>query len=162
MVKLPSIYRERADYSQNRLNELSNRIGKIPGISQNKNLTIFIAGSYARHEASKYSDLDLFFLCDKERDDLTKPRTNELRLFAELIDITDSMDFPEFSNDCEFLKILHSPQILKHMGSSAIDKKERSYLNISEQNRGMNTLKITRTPSDTPYLARLFLFILQH
>jgi hypothetical protein len=45
---------------------------------------------------------------------------------------------------------------------TAIDKKERSYLHISEQNRGMNTLKITRTPSDTPYLARLFLFILQH
>lgn len=121
MVKLLPIYKERADYSQNRLDELSNRISKIPGISQNTNLTIFGAGSYARQEASKYSDLDLFFLCDQERDDLTKPRTNELRLFAELINIADSMSFPEFSNDCEYLKILYSPQILKHMGSSTDD-----------------------------------------
>ncbi len=121
MIELLPIYEERANYSQNRLSELSKRIGRIRVISQNTNLTIFSAGSYARQEASEYSDLDLFFLCDQEREDLTKPRTSELRLFAELIEIADSMDFPEFSNDCEYLKILYSPQILKHMGSSTDD-----------------------------------------
>ena len=121
MIKSPSIYGDRALYSQTRLDELKNRIGRIPAISTYGNLTIFGAGSYARQEASPYSDLDLFFLCNEERETLTKPRTSELRLFAELITIADAMTFPEFSNDCEYLKMLHSPQILKHMGSSTDD-----------------------------------------
>ena len=121
MVELPQIYEKRAFYSEERLTELKNRISKIRGISDYGNLTIFGAGSYARREASQYSDLDLFFLCNQNREDLTKPRTRELRLFAELIGIADDMSFPEFSNDCEYLKILPSPQIRRYMGSSTDD-----------------------------------------
>jgi len=117
MVKLDPIYKDRASYSQTRLKELGNRIGKIPVISDYTNLTIFGAGSYARHEASKYSDIDLFFLCKEKRMDLSEPHTNELRLFGKLIEIVDDMDFPEFSNDCEYLKIQHSPEILEYIGS---------------------------------------------
>jgi len=122
MTKLLPIYGDRAVYSETRLGELAKRIGTLPGISDyNNSLTIFSAGSYARYEASKYSDIDIFFLCKQERENLPKPRTTELRLFAGLIDIADKMSFPEFSSDCQYLKILHSPQILKNMGSSIDD-----------------------------------------
>lgn len=121
MVELASIYKERYSHSQTRLNELKNRIGTIPGISDYTNLTIFAAGSYARYEACEYSDIDMFFLCKEERKDLPEPRTSELRLFGKLIEIVDAMDFPKFSNDCEYLKIYDSPLILKHIGSPEDD-----------------------------------------
>lgn len=121
MVKLATIYKERAELSKTRLKELKKLIGKIPGIHEYTNLTIFGAGSFARYEASDYSDIDLFILCKQEREDLPKPHTSELRLLAELIKIADTLSFPEFSNDCQYLKILHSPQILKNMGSSTDD-----------------------------------------
>ena len=121
MVELAPIYRDRYIYSQSRLDELGNRIGKIPGISGYTNLTIFGAGSFARYEACQHSDIDIFFLCKEEREDLPEPHTSELRLFGNLIDIVDNMSFPKFSNDCQYLTILHSPRILQYMGSPLDD-----------------------------------------
>jgi hypothetical protein len=40
MIKLPSIYRDRAVYSETRLGELKNRISTIPGISDSTNLAV--------------------------------------------------------------------------------------------------------------------------
>ncbi len=122
MLELASVYKERANYSQARLNELGNRIGKIPGISDYTNLTVFGAGSFARYEACQYSDIDLFFLCKEKREDLPEPRTTELRLFGNLIDIVDNMSFPRFSNDCQYLTILHSPRILQYIVSPMDDQ----------------------------------------
>ncbi len=121
MVELASIYKDRAIYSQTRLSELGNRIAKIPRLSDYTSSTIFSAGSYARHEACEHSDIDMFFLCKKEREDMSEPHTSELRIFGKLIDIVDEMSFPKFSNDCQYLKMLHSPQILEHIGSPVED-----------------------------------------
>lgn len=126
MIELAPVYNKRAIYSQTRLDELGKRIITIPKISDYNHLTIFSAGSYARYEASEFSDIDIFLVCKQEREDLPKPHTSELRLFAELIKLADIMGFPEFSNDCEYLKILYSPQILKNMGS-AIDDYENYF-----------------------------------
>lgn len=121
MIELAPIYRERAIYSETRLTELANRIGTIPGISDYTNLTVFGAGSFARYEASQHSDLDMFFLCKGVRDELSDPHTRELCLFGDLIHMVKLMEFPKFSNDCEYLKILHSSDILKNMGKPADD-----------------------------------------
>ena len=121
MVELPSIYEERSMYSRSRLSELRNRISKIPVIVDYTDLTIFSSGSYGRNEACSYSDIDMFFLCKEERKDLSEPHTQELRLFGKLVEIVDDMSFPKFSNDCQYLKIQHSPQILQHIGSSEED-----------------------------------------
>src|SRR5438046_2003067 len=51
----------RAENSKNRLTELSNRLTKLRELEPFHGLTIFAAGSYGRLEASKHSDLDLFF-----------------------------------------------------------------------------------------------------
>lgn len=121
MIELPTIYKERAVYSETKVYELKKRIDTIPGITDYSNLTVFGAGSYARNEASEYSDIDMFFVCKGEREDLPEPHTRELRLFGSLIEMIRVMGFPKFSSDCEYLKILHSIDILENMGMPADD-----------------------------------------
>lgn len=116
-----TIFQERETYSRIRLNELAARLATAPQVKSVSDFTIFAAGSYARHEASEHSDIDLFFLYEKEPSDDDEPRTAELRLFGALIEITDNMGFPRFSNDCQYLSTLSSPQILEHLGSPEDD-----------------------------------------
>jgi len=84
-------------------------------------LTIFGAGSYARLEASQHSDIDMFFLNASSEADLLEPRTSQLRLFARVIDIVGKMDFPKFSNDGEYLKILHMGDMVEQLGGRKDD-----------------------------------------
>ena len=116
-----NIYETRASYSQVRLDELRNRINDLDEVSDLPNLTIFSVGSYARLEASKYSDIDMFFLCDGNKDKILEPRTNSLRLFGKMIETIKTMGFPKFSNDCQYLTILHTEDILIHLGSPRDD-----------------------------------------
>jgi predicted nucleotidyltransferase len=111
----------RLEYSKLRLQELENRLAVLPELRTIPTLTIFGAGSYARLEASKYSDIDLFFLSDGARNDVSEPRTKSLRLFGKVIDIIDSMSFPKFSNDCEYLVLLHTQDILTNLGGRTDD-----------------------------------------
>jgi UTP:GlnB (protein PII) uridylyltransferase len=57
---------EHKQFSEGRIAQLKSKIEKIPEL-QNNNLCIFVTGSYGRLEASKYSDIDLFFLDTDER-----------------------------------------------------------------------------------------------
>lgn len=84
-------------------------------------MTMFAAGSFARHEASEYSDIDMFFIYDGMREDLDEPRTNELRLFGSLIEAIDTLSFPKFSNDCQFLEVLSAPKIAAELGGPEDD-----------------------------------------
>lgn len=116
------IYSDRESYSKQRLEELRKKILNINEIGQSlKGLTIFCAGSYARYEASEYSDIDMFFLCESPKDKQVSPHTAALRLFGKMIEIINELKYPEFSNDCQYLKILHSEDILKNLGSPTDD-----------------------------------------
>lgn len=111
----------RATYSKERLRLLEEQLAALPELETIPTLTIFGAGSYARLEASKYSDIDLFFLSDGNRDDFPEPRTKSLRLFGKVIDIIDGLKFPKFSNDCEYLVLLHTEDILRNLGGRTDD-----------------------------------------
>lgn len=87
-------------------------------------LTIFVTGSYARTEASEYSDIDLFFLSNTKMDDLDDPNITSMRMFSKILAICDDLGFPRFSNDGEYLKILEKPTILEHLGD-----RDDDYLN---------------------------------
>jgi len=87
-------------------------------------LTIFVTGSYARSEASEFSDIDLFFVSSKEMKKLDDPNITSLRLFSRVVSICDDLNFPRFSNDGEYLKILEKPTILDHLGD-----RDDDYLN---------------------------------
>lgn len=120
MAALDTVSKERADYSRNRLVELRNRIGTLVELKNFQSLTIFGAGSYARLEASEYSDIDMFFL-SKDKSDISEPHTNCLRLFGKVIEIVDHMGFPKFSNDSEYLVLLNTNDIVMNLGSKRDD-----------------------------------------
>jgi len=116
-----SVLHERAQYSQVRLDELRRLIGELKEVRDFPKLTVFGAGSYARLEASKYSDIDMFFMIDTPKEEIPDYRTRSLRLWGKLIDIIGLMDFPSFSNDCEYLQILHTPELVEKLGGRLDD-----------------------------------------
>jgi predicted nucleotidyltransferase len=121
MAKLPPIFTQREAYSVQRLEELRSEIAKFEITSEFSEFTIFAAGSYARHEASQHSDVDLFFFSNEIRDPEKKPRTKELQLFGRLIEVGRKLSYPGFSNDCEYLTVLHAPDMFLHLGSPKDD-----------------------------------------
>jgi len=118
-----TIQEERKSYSLLRLDDLRRRLIELPELKNFPNLAVFAAGSYARLEASQYSDIDLFFVATDERSDIEEPHTKELRLFGKVIEIVSDMCFPKFSNDCQYLSIAHSGEIVKHLGGPYDDYK---------------------------------------
>ncbi|MCK4580574.1 MAG: TIR domain-containing protein, partial [Dehalococcoidia bacterium] len=115
------IHEERARYSRLRLEDLRSRLQLLSELKNFPNLAVFAAGSYARLEASKYSDIDLFFVATDARSDIEEPHTKELRLFGKVIEIVDDLRFPKFSNDCQYLIIAHSGEIVAHLGGPSDD-----------------------------------------
>lgn len=120
-MQVPEIYEQRATFSSDRLAVLERNVAeKTIGIKL-EGLTIFTAGSYARHEASPASDIDLFFTYDEEASQENK--TSEIQLFGRLIDLVSDMRFPAFSNDGQFLHTHHLSDILKSIGGQDDDHK---------------------------------------
>ncbi len=110
--------RDRNEFSSSLLNKLETEISKSQIIQQHSgNLCIYATGSYARKEASRYSDLDLFFIVYK------KPICNLdiILIKAELIKIMRDLNFPDFSGDGEFLNFHIFNEIIKELGSTKDD-----------------------------------------
>ena len=116
---------QREKYSNERIKKLREKLDAVKELDQFPKLTIFGAGSYGRLEASEYSDIDMFFLDLAGPDDLQEPRTNRIRLFAKVIDIVEEMRFPKFSNDGEYLVLLHMDDMVDKLGG-----REDDYENI--------------------------------
>lgn len=116
-MERPTILTDRATYSRVRLEELRNRLAGILATSGLADLSVFCAGSYARLEASEHSDIDLFFVYGTEEVVRKHKRTDELMMFASIIEIAKAMNFPAFSNDGEYLKTFHCSDVLIHLGS---------------------------------------------
>lgn len=90
MTAIPKVFDDRAALSCAGLEKVRASIGILDELNTFEDLTVFGAGSYARHEASEYSDIDMFFLCRKNRKEQIKPRTKELLLFGKMINIGSS------------------------------------------------------------------------
>ena len=121
MIDAKLLISKREEYSKLRLQELKSRLGDLPEVSGFPDLTIFGAGSYARLEASEYSDIDMFFLTQSSAEEIPDLRSNTLRLFGKIIDAICTMKFPKFSNDCEYLVVLKTKDILDNIGSRTDD-----------------------------------------
>lgn len=113
---------ERAKYSQMRLKELRSRLEALDELRNFPSLTVFGTGSYARLEASEYSDIDMFFMMKTPRNEVSEYRTRSFRLWGKLIEVIDLMGLPRFSNDCEYLVILHIPEIVEKLGGRLDDQ----------------------------------------
>ena len=107
--------------SERKINLLEQEFKKHEEIAAIPNLSIFVAGSYARNEASEHSDIDLFFVLDGKLDDIDGPNIKTLRLFSKIVEIADKLSLPKFSNDGQYLTIIEKPMILNEMGSPQDD-----------------------------------------
>jgi len=64
---------------------------------------VYITGSFARGEASRYSDLDLFIVGRGSRDNPALSSLDEILVKADLIEATKRLGLPEFSGDGQYL-----------------------------------------------------------
>jgi len=111
------VINERANFSEERLRELRRTIDAHPNIGDVADMTIYCAGSFGRREASSHSDIDLFFVSSLERKKHSGLNVPTLRMFADIVSVGDKLNFPEFSNDGEFLKVLFLDEMLSNLGS---------------------------------------------
>lgn len=119
----PSIKADRARYSKERLADLTKRVSKISGLKDFSKLSIYVTGSYGRHEASSHSDLDLFFIHNDLKANSRIDRLKKILIDAELIRIVQEMGFPDFSNDGQYLEIHSLKEILAALGGREDDFK---------------------------------------
>jgi predicted nucleotidyltransferase len=85
------------------------------------NMTVFCAGSLARNEVGKNSDLDVFLIKNNNRKIKNITRLQEIKLFVELMNINNDLNFPEFSNDGEYLRIHSINEMTEKTGSPKDD-----------------------------------------
>ena len=114
---LNSTLKTRKEFSLKRLKLIETKINKIVELRKYKNLCIYITGSYGRHEATKYSDLDIFFISFGKNSTSPISRLSKTLIDAEFIKIAKAMGFPPFSKDGEFLQIHYLDDIKDHLGS---------------------------------------------
>lgn len=108
--------------STTRLEELSRRLKQTDAVRDYQGLGIYAAGSHARGDASQHSDIDLWFMHDDETV-VESPNIKTISVMSAVIIQMRQMEFPEPSNDGEFLKILPVSDILKHLGGPQDDYK---------------------------------------
>ncbi|MDF0603781.1 nucleotidyltransferase domain-containing protein [Psychromarinibacter sp. C21-152] len=107
--------------SERKIESLEKLLSVDDAVNAFSHLSIFVAGSYARKEASEHSDIDLFFILDGNLNDTEEPNIKSLRLFSRVIEIADEMNFPKFSNDGKYLRILEKPMMLSELGGPEDD-----------------------------------------
>ena len=81
---------------------------------------VYLTGSFAREEASAYSDLDLFIVGGSDEDDGKEARRlrrlDEICIKAELIKAIHLAGIPDFSGDGEYLVHYTTRELVKHLG----------------------------------------------
>jgi predicted nucleotidyltransferase len=80
------------------------------------NACMYATGSFARGEASQHSDLDLFIVGQVRGDKRSLRRLDEIRVKADLIEVTQRHKIPEFSGDGEYLVHYTVQQLVKTLG----------------------------------------------
>jgi len=113
---------DRAEYSRRRIEELVAGLSSVDELLAEEPLCIYATGSYGRLEAWKDSDIDLFFLadCDPSKRPISSLRF--IRLTARLIDLTEEMEFPEFTGDGQYLGVQYVDQMEQVLGSPHDDR----------------------------------------
>jgi hypothetical protein len=111
---------ERRRFSEARLRLLRKGVAKIPELSSQPGLSIYVTGSYGRLEAHSKSDLDLFFVSSGDH---PIARTTKTLIDAALIRLAKDLDFPPFSNDAQYLEIHDLKEMLQQLGGPEDDFK---------------------------------------
>lgn len=120
MTDTPTFLTERKKFSQEKLTSFEELLNEQDSLKELKNLCIYVTGSYGRLEASQFSDIDLFFLEDPTNGDKSS-RIQEILVNADIVRLARKLNYPEFSGDGEYLKILQVKDILDNLGGQNED-----------------------------------------
>ena len=112
---------QRRQWSQAKIDTLGETLSALPEVSKHTDLCIYVTGSFGRLEASEHSDLDLFFINRINVGDSDMPRIQKTLMDASLIRTCESMGFPEFSGDGEYLEIHDLQTMLRNLGGREDD-----------------------------------------
>jgi predicted nucleotidyltransferase len=105
-------FKSRRKYSQLKLRACMRQIKKLRSLKDLANTCVYVTGSYARLEASKYSDIDLFFL----RGEAESSNIKDTVFFSDVINLGEELKFPSFSNDGEYLRFMPIEEMLRELG----------------------------------------------
>jgi len=104
---------DRRQQTRTRINTLREKLSEADKIASGK-ACVYATGSFGRQEASSHSDLDLFIVSkmgnEKDSDGKFQPvlkRLDDIRIKADLIEVTRELNIPEFSGDGRYL--VHYP-----------------------------------------------------
>jgi DNA polymerase beta domain protein region len=109
---------ESKNRSKEKLASLKEAILTKDTITSHKHFCIYTTGSYGREEAGEYSDIDLFFVSEEPIKKIDK-----ILIDADLITITKTLEFPEFTGDGEYLEVHRLGDIIGNLGSRIDDYK---------------------------------------
>ena len=113
----------RQENSYSRLEQLRSHIFGLTSLAALPDLCIYVTGSFGRLEASRFSDLDLFFIDSGHSATSPVSRIAKTLLDADLIQTVRCLGFPEFSNDAEYLSIHYLDDIKNSLGGREDDFK---------------------------------------
>ena len=83
---------------------------------------IYATGSLARLEANPSSDLDaFFFLTGEGTNQNSLSRIRDVKILNSVLEASHSCEFPDFSNNGEYLKFLHVEDVVNHIGGREDD-----------------------------------------
>jgi predicted nucleotidyltransferase len=82
---------------------------------------VYMTGSFARGEAHKFSDLDLFIVGQDSDGKRELKRLDEIRIKADLIEATQMLGIPEFSGDGRYLEHYTLHQLTGTLGKPEDD-----------------------------------------
>lgn len=114
---------ERAQFSRQLIEKIREKLSLTQSCSRPE-LCIYAAGSLARLETGKISDLDLFFIADRDsrgRDERSISHLDEIQVFSDLIRLNSELELQPFSGDGEYLNIHELKDVIAGTGSSKDD-----------------------------------------
>ncbi|NYF33284.1 hypothetical protein [Sphingopyxis sp. JAI108] len=101
--------------------DLATRLSEVDPPDSEPGLCIYATGSLARLEANPASDLDAFFFLTGSANDKCLSRIRDVKILNSVIVASKEADFPDFSNDGEYLKFLHINDVVEHIGGREDD-----------------------------------------
>lgn len=111
----------RRDKAESRLQTLKGKLNKAAEVARSK-ACVYLIGSFARGEASDYSDLDLFIVGCGTQEERVRRNLDGILIKAELIKATRNLEFPEFSGDGEYLMHYTVDDLVETLGTRDDDK----------------------------------------
>ena len=109
----------RRQEADDRLAKVRDRLKDGEKVFQDKQVTIYVAGSLARGDAGKLSDLDLFLITTKQDSD--RKWLDDLEMLAYVLKTNNCLRYDRFSNDGKYLKVYSLDKCLKVLGAPEDD-----------------------------------------